>query len=224
MGTSSQSRQGRLEWGGFPLWMRVGFWACMLIAVVVVVRRAVALWNGPDTRLPQQMAALDAFFGSHAGLTWTHILCALAFVALFPFLFWQRTANSKLLQRGFFALGFVTGITAYAMSANPVGGWIELSAVLFFDSLFLVCLIVAIGLLRRDEARRAQRWVLRAVAIVLGIATTRPVMGVFFATSRATHWTPHQFFGVAFWIGFSINTIAMELWLRRRGAYAGGRE
>jgi len=40
-------------------------------------------------------------------------------------------------------------------------------------------------------------------------------MGVFFATSRLTHWTSQQFFGPAFWIGFSINVIVMELWLAR---------
>jgi hypothetical protein len=56
----------------------------------------------------------------------------------------------------------------------------------------------------------------RAIAILLGIATTRPVMGVFFATSRATHLSPEQFFGMAFWIGFSINTLIVELWLRSR--------
>jgi hypothetical protein len=38
-------------------------------------------------------------------------------------------------------------------------------------------------------------------------------MGIFFATSRLTHLEPRQFFGIAFWIGFSINTIAVELWL-----------
>jgi hypothetical protein len=42
-------------------------------------------------------------------------------------------------------------------------------------------------------------------------------MGVFFATSRLTHLEPGQFFGVAFWIGFSINTIVVELWVRSRG-------
>jgi hypothetical protein len=49
---------------------------------------------------------------------------------------------------------------------------------------------------------------------VLGIATTRPVMGTFFATSSVTHLSPEQFFGIAFWIGFSINTLIVELWLR----------
>jgi hypothetical protein len=56
----------------------------------------------------------------------------------------------------------------------------------------------------------------RAIGILLGIATTRPVMGVFFATSALTHLQPKQFFGIAFWIGFSINTLVVELWLRRR--------
>jgi hypothetical protein len=224
MAASSQSQQGRIEWSRFPLWLRVGFWVCMLIAVAVVVRRAVELLTGPGTRGPQQLAALDAFFSSHAALTWTHILCALVFVLLLPFLFWKRTANSKLLARTFFTFGFVVGATAYAMSTTPVGGWLERSAVLFFDSLFLVCLAIALLLRSRGDAVNAQRWILRSVAIVLGIATTRPVMGVFFATSRATHLAPQQFFGMAFWIGFSINAIGMELWLRQRhlsGEYGG---
>jgi hypothetical protein len=41
-------------------------------------------------------------------------------------------------------------------------------------------------------------------------------MGVFFATSRLTHLQPNQFFGIAFWIGFSINTLVVELWLRSK--------
>jgi hypothetical protein len=47
----------------------------------------------------------------------------------------------------------------------------------------------------------------------LGFATTRPVLAVFFATNSRTHLQPSQFFGIAFWIGFSINTIIVELWL-----------
>jgi hypothetical protein len=38
----------------------------------------------------------------------------------------------------------------------------------------------------------------------------------FFATSQLTHLEPRQFFGIAFWIGFSINTTAVELWLHSR--------
>jgi hypothetical protein len=38
-------------------------------------------------------------------------------------------------------------------------------------------------------------------------------MAVFFATSPLTHLGPHQFFGIAFWIGFSINVTVIELCL-----------
>jgi len=61
---------------------------------------------------------------------------------------------------------------------------------------------------------------IRAIAILLGIVTTRPVMGIFFATSRLTHLEPKQFFGIAFWIGFSINTLIVELWFRSRDRQA----
>jgi hypothetical protein len=56
----------------------------------------------------------------------------------------------------------------------------------------------------------------RAVGILLGIATTRPVMAIFFVTRQLTHLELKQFFGLAFWIGFSINTIAVELWLNSK--------
>ncbi len=102
------------------------------------------------------------------------------------------------------------------MSIDAVGGWIERSAVLFFNTLFLFSLLRAFRYQQQNHPPRERRWLLRAIAILLGIATTRPVMGVFFATSRLTHLTPSQFFGVAFWIGFSINVLVFELWIRSR--------
>jgi uncharacterized membrane protein YsdA (DUF1294 family) len=204
----------------FPRWMRIGFWACIAIAVAAVVARAVQLLHPPGAAAPPQLAGLDRYFAAHAALTWTHILCALVFVALLPLLFWSRTRSSRTLERAFFFLGFVVAATAYAMSVHAIGGWIERSAVLLFNTLFLASLVSAFVYCRRQDHAGQRRWMLRAIAILLGIATTRPVMGVFFATSPLTHLTPHQFFGVAFWIGFSTNTVAMELWLRSRRTHA----
>jgi hypothetical protein len=199
---------------GFPLWLRIAFWVCIVIAVAAVLRRAAALLLPPLPGAPAQLASLDAWFASQAGLTWTHILCAVVFVALLPFLFWSRTSRSRVVERGFFLLGFTVAATAYAMSVYAVGGWLERSAVLFFNTLFVVSLMQASLFVRRADALAKRRWILRAVAILLGIATTRPVMGVFFATAPLTHLSPRQFFGIAFWIGFSLNTVVMELWLR----------
>lgn len=198
-----------------PRWLRAGFWICIVIAVAVVIRRLVALAH-PSHSAPPQLAKLDAVFASHAALTLAHIVPALFFVLLVPFFYWRRFAHAVWPERSLFALGAVVGITAYAMSVYSVGGWLERSAVLFFNTLFLYSLARSYWHMTLGQPQLERRWMTRAIGILLGIATTRPVMGIFFATSPLTHLEPKQFFGIAFWIGFSINTLVVELWLRSR--------
>jgi Predicted membrane protein (DUF2306) len=198
-----------------PFWLLTGFWISIAVSVAVVVRRLVAIAH-PSPTAPPQMLALETTFASHAVLTIAHIVPAVAFVLFTPLVFLRRK-EPAWAERLLFPLGTVVGVTAYAMSAYSIGGWVERSAVLFFNSLFLFSLARAYGYMRGGEQLLKRRWMTRAVGILLGIATTRPVMGVFFATSRWTHLEPKQFFGIAFWIGFSINTIAVELWLHSRG-------
>lgn len=196
-----------------PLALRIGFWICILISIAVVLRRVFALAHPVSE--PPQLANLDAFFVSHAVLTLAHILPALAFVVVVPFYFFGSTNLSSRAKRILFPLGAIVGVTAYAMSTYSVGGWTERSAVLFFNSLFVFSLLRAFQYGRRGNSLQEHRWLLRAIVILLGIATTRPVMGIFFATASITHLAPAQFFGIAFWIGFSINAIVIELWLRK---------
>jgi hypothetical protein len=196
------------SWG----WIRVAFWICVVIAVAVVVRRTVALAYPPGS-VPTQMAGLDAAFASHSILTLVHILPAMVFVLLLPLVYSRRFVGANWLQRLIFGLGIVVAVSAYAMNRYAIGGWVERSAVLFFNTLFLFSLVRA-WQFRAVHSVLRMRWLTRAIAILLGIATTRPVMGVFFATSRLTHLRPNQFFGIAFWIGFAINTVAIEFWLR----------
>src|SRR5271154_3264377 len=157
-----------------PLWLRIGFWVCTAIAIAVVIRRISAL-AFPPRSAPPQLAALDAFFASHAALTLAHILPALAFVLVAPFVVFRRRA--AWTERLIFPLGAIVGITAYAMSVDSVGGWTERSAVLLFNSLFLFSLFRSYSYRHQDELLLERRWLLRAIAILLGIATTRPVMG-----------------------------------------------
>jgi hypothetical protein len=198
-----------------PRWLRAGFWICILIAVAVVMRRIIALAH-PSPSAPPQLAQLDALFASHAILTLAHIVPALVFVLLVPLFYLSRFAAATWLHRSLFVSGAVVCLTAYAMSIFPIGGWVERSAVLLFNTLFLYSLARAHAAMRRGQSLLERRWMTRAIGILLGIATTRPVMGVFFATSPLTHLEPRQFFGIAFWIGFSINTLVVELWLRSR--------
>src|SRR6202171_5611306 len=165
-----------LKMQGSWRWIRIGFWLCTAISAAVVLRRAVALIYPPQSA-PPQLAALDATFASHAALTLAHILPALIFVVLAPFLYIRRFASVAWPKRLLFPLGAVVGITAYAMSNYSIGGWVERSAVLLFNSLFLFSLFRAWRL--RREPVLSLRWMTRAIAVLLGIATTRPVTGIF---------------------------------------------
>jgi hypothetical protein len=205
-----------------PLMLRIGFWVCLAIGVAIVVRRVVALRRAVASGGPPELARLDGWFQTHAVLTYVHILTALAFLVLLPLIFWHRTRRSISVRRAYYGIGALVAITAYTMSTYSVGGWVERAAVLFFNTLFLITLGVSCHAWRAGMVEDERRWTLRSAATVLGIATTRPVMGIFFATSRLTHWTPQQFFGPAFWIGFAINVIVMELWLSKHSTQMGG--
>jgi hypothetical protein len=211
---SDQANERRQISPAPPLWLGVGFWACVLIAVAAVIRRVFALVYPPHSA-PPQLSALDKVFASHAALTLAHILPALAFVLVAPFFVFRRSNQTEWPERVLFPVGLVVGITAYAMSGYSVGGWVERSAVFAFNTLFLFSLLRAYVDMRRGESVLKRRWLIRAIAILFGIAVTRPVMGVFFATSQLTGLQPSQFFGIAFWIGFSISTLVGEFWLHR---------
>lgn len=51
---------------------------------------------------------------------------------------------------------------------------------------------------------------IRAYGVGLGVTTTRPIVGAFFAFRRLT---PHEFFGIAFWLGFTITFLIAEAWV-----------
>jgi hypothetical protein len=118
--TEFQSGVARQVSSTLPLWLRVGFWACIVIAVAVVIRRLFALVYPPHSA-PPQLAALDKAFASHAALTLAHILPALAFVLITPFFIFRKSNETAWPEHVLFPLGLVVGITAYAMSSFSVG-------------------------------------------------------------------------------------------------------
>ena len=116
----------------------------------------------------------------------TVVLSLLIFMSKSPLaashiVFLRSPEKNTWLKAIVFPLGCAVGLTAYAMSLYAVGGWIECSAVLLFNSLFLFSLTRACLYWKNNDVLLERRWLTRAVFILLGIATTRPVMGIFFA-------------------------------------------
>ena len=194
-----------------------------VIATVAVLRRTFVLLSPPATSPTPDLAAMDAVFAAPRTMTLLHILPALCLVLLLPFWFSPRirqyhpAAHHRITQI-LFALGAFTAITAMVMNTHPIGGTIEVVAILVFDTLFAISLARSYIFWLRGNVPQHRAWMTRAFAVLLGIATTRPVMGIFFATSRLTHLQPHQFFGIAFWIGFTLTWIAGEIYIRTRPA------
>jgi uncharacterized membrane protein len=195
-----------------------------VIAAAAAIRRLFALAYPPQN-VPAQFANLDAIFADKRVLTLLHIVPALALVTLVPFQF-SRTFRARHLRahrwigRTIMSLGVVVGISAFLLLENPVGGATEVSSIIFFDCLFLWALLKAFLHIRRGEVALHREWVIRAMSVALGVATVRPIIGMFFATARLTGMTPHDFFGSAFWAGFTLTFMGGELWIRytRRAA------
>ena len=210
------------------LWSAVIFLA--VIGVAVALRRIVHLWpiltRGyipvATTSNPRaaQFVALDDIFARHPILTSVHIVPGLLFMVLGPLQF-SATIRARHLRwhrwsgRVFMGCGLIIGSSALVMSftMKSIGGVNQAAATILFGAFFLYALCRAFWHIRRHEIALHRQWMIRAFSIGLAVATIRPIVGMFFATSPWTGLTPYEFFGTAFWIGFVLHLIAAETWI-----------
>jgi uncharacterized membrane protein len=205
------------------------------IAVAVIVRRAIALvavlahgyhpLPPPANPVLAQFAGLDEIFARQAVLTMIHIVPGLLFVTLGPLQFnatlrashlrWHRVSG-----RVYLVAAYIIGISALIMSfAMPaIGGPNQATATTFFSIFFLFALSKAFWHVLHREIALHREWMIRAFSIGLAVATIRPIVGIFFATSRLSGLTPREFFGIAFWVGFVLHLIVAEAWIRHSAA------
>ena len=208
------------------VWTVVAF--LVLIGIAAVTRRSlVLLWPTTFAGNFAPAAALDTGFARHVGLTFIHILPGGLFLSLGLLQFVPGIRQNHLqvhrwMGRVLVVCGLMVGISALIMSYTMnIGGPNETAATTLFAIVFLICLVKAYRHIRRREVARHREWMIRAYGAGLGVATTRPIVGAFFAFRRLS---PHEFFGIAFWLGFTITFLAAEAWLeytRVRGGEAG---
>ena len=196
------------------LWVIVVFLAS--IGVAAGVRRTIVLFNPSQAVERSDAKGLDAPFARHRALTLIHIVPGMLFMILAPLQFIPRIRRQhrkfhRWAGRVVVGAGIIIGVTALVMSFGTViGGANETAATVTFALIFLFELVVAFIYIRRGNVARHREWMIRAYAIALAIATIRPIIGAFFAARRLS---PHEFFGIAFWIGFTVHLIAAEVWL-----------
>ena len=162
---------------------------------------------------------MDTGFARHPLLTMLHIAPGLLFILLAPLQFVRRLRNRKpnlhrWTGRVVLIAGIIIGSSALVMSPQmAIGGPNETAATMLFAIVFLFSLIKGFLHIRGGRVALHREWMIRAFAVGFAVATVRPIVGVFFATSRITPLTPHDFFGTAFWLGFTIQLMVAEVWI-----------
>jgi uncharacterized membrane protein len=212
------------------LWIAVIFLA--FIGLAVAARRTIVLLK-PATPIQASAnnptAALDTHFANHRALTLAHVLPAMLFMVLGPLQFVRSLrANYPALHRWsgrvFLAASAIVGITGLTMAfGRTIGGLDEKAAIMLFGSFFLIALAKALWHALRREFTQHREWMIRGYAIGLAVAAIRPIMGTFFAAAVLRGHTPDpsQFFGTAFWVGFTLQMIAAEIWVNYTRRCAG---
>ncbi len=202
------------------LWSAVMFLAS--IGLAVATRRTIVLMKpGTMSSAKNPAVQLDAHFANHATLTLAHVLPAMLFMVLGPLQF-VRGLRAKYPQvhrwsgRIFLTASTVVGVTGLTMAfGKTIGRVDEKAAITLFGTFFLIALAKALWHALRREFAQHREWMIRGYAIGLAVATIRPIMGTFFAAAllRGHAPEPKEFFGTAFWIGFTLQTIAAEIWI-----------
>ena len=209
------------------LWAAVIFLA--LLGIAVATRRSVVLLKpGAMSSRNNPAADLDKAFADRRTLTLAHILPGMLFMMLGPLQFVQglRTRYPQVHRwcgRIFLAASAVVGVTGLTLAfGTTIGGVDEKAAIVLFGSFFLIALAMALRHVLRREFAQHREWMIRGYAIGLAVATIRPIMGMFFAVAvlRGHRPEPHEFFGTAFWIGFTLQMIAAEIWINYTRARA----
>lgn len=100
------------------------------------------------------------------------------------------------------------------------GGRAESFASLAFGGWFLACLVLAVRAIRSSRVADHRRWMVRAFAVGIGVATIRLWVGVFTGIQLGVLGMTDETmplrstFGIAFWLGLGMHVAFGEWWLR----------
>jgi uncharacterized membrane protein len=169
---------------------------------------------------------------AHARLAYLHIGLGLVYLLGAPLQLSARFRSRhyplhRRLGRVLLFCGLASGVTAVVFGLlHPWGGVLETVAALVFGSWFVLCLARAFVSIRAGQVPHHRRWMMRAFAVGLGVASIRIWVGLFTAVIMSTGGTdgpmPEQLtFGIAFWLGLATHVAVGEWWLRRTPDLAG---
>jgi uncharacterized membrane protein len=172
----------------------------------------------------------DAYIRNYVLHPWPaalHVAPGLIYLFIAPLQLSSRFRRKHLtlhrrLGRALVLCGLLAGIFALVVGlTHPFDGVVEASATAVFGAWFLAALVIAFVAVRRRDIATHRRWMIRAFAAGIGIASIRLWVGIFGGVQKAvtgTEGTPplQGSYGLAFWMGFASTVLVGEWWLRRK--------
>jgi uncharacterized membrane protein len=211
--------------------LRIALWCAIAILVPVGVVAAIGragavvddgfLYNQLRQMVPataiEEMDQFNQWFSAHPAPTLLHVVPGTIFFFLAPFQFSSRIRTRYIRfhrwsGRIVLLAALIIGVSGlYLGSLFPYGGLSASSAVFFFGVLFLIAVMRAFISIRRHDFVRHREWMIRMFSIGIGIATIRVIGSVLFLIFHARF---EEMAGVTFWIGFGLNYVVAESWIR----------
>ncbi len=168
---------------------------------------------------PEWYGAQKDLYNKYSTVTFLHIVPAFALTLLVPILLNDKVRSRfpivhRWSGRLFLLLSSVIVVTAVFISFKfPFGRSGEALATLVISGTFTLCLVYAFISIRRRDIKAHQKWMIRALAAGFSPATMR----IFFATIQSTYdISAKEIFTLTMWIGFILNLVIAELWIRRK--------
>lgn len=204
----------------------------VIVVMFIVARLTVDIPHLRAGAVPDEPFSRN--YVAHPWPAYLHIVPGLVYLLGAPFQLSARFRRGHLtlhrrMGRVLIAVGAFSVVLALFIGiSHPFGGWVEGTATVVFGLWFLTCLGLALAAVRRRNIANHRRWMIRAFAVGIGIATIRVWVGIFLALHHALTSAPPNgpqasTFGLAFWLGFAVNVAVGEWWLRRGSPRPGSR-
>jgi len=221
----------RLLWVGVALLVLIGVGAVVGRGVFPgdFARRAeparqevLAALDREDPLAAQRPAEIDRFddrFGDDPLMTMLHILPGGLLLLLAPLQFSSRIRNRHIpfhrrLGRVLVGSAVVSALAGFYFGLlMPYGGAREAAAIVLFGGILLAAVTLAVVAIRRGDATRHREWMIRALAVAVGIATVRVVGIVLDVALTPAGVGPADVFVLSLWTGWTVTLAGAEGWI-----------
>jgi uncharacterized membrane protein len=165
----------------------------------------------------------EARYVAHPWLAYLHMTPGVLYLLGAPLQLSERFRTKhytlhRRLGRVLVAAAMISVILAIVFGLRfPWGGTPEAIATAVFGSWLLICLLLAVRAIRRDDVINHRRWMIRAFATGVAVGTIRIWLGLLFGTGVLFGIGVldfHNSFAAAFCIGLSLHVLAAEWWIR----------